>query len=321
MLKNSKSIYFIKRIFTFVDEKTKLDMIKYNKNLQNIMDINLTNYKFYSKRYIIFEKNGKGKEYSGFDDSLLFEGEYLNGKRHGKGKEYYYKDTLRYEGEYLNGEKNGKGKEYNIYDGKIKFEGEYLNGEKWNGNGYNNNKIIYSLKDGKGYFKEYNYGDKLEFEGEYLNGKRNGKGKEYDILDGKLEFEGEYLNGKRDGKGKEYYDSIIIYEGEYIDGLRNGKGKEYNDEGKLIFEGDYLYNIKIKGKEYVNGILEYKGEYLYATKWNGKGYDENGNIAYELIKGKGKFKEYYKGKLMFEGELLDGKKMEKEKNMIILMVN
>ena len=41
----------------------------------------------------------------------------------------------------------------------------------------------------------------------------------------------------------------------------------------------------------------------------------------EKEKNNGILKEYYKGKLMFEGELLDGKKMEKEKNMIILMVN
>ena len=45
---------------------------------------------------------------------LIFEGEYLNGKRNGKGKEYYYFDgKLKFEGEYLNGERNGKGKEYN----------------------------------------------------------------------------------------------------------------------------------------------------------------------------------------------------------------
>ena len=36
---------------------------------------------------------------------------------------------LEFEGEYLNGERNGKGKEY--YDnGKLIFEGEYLNGEE-----------------------------------------------------------------------------------------------------------------------------------------------------------------------------------------------
>ena len=81
MLENSKSIYFIKKLFTFVDEKTKLDIIKYNKNMQNIMDINLINYKFYSGKYIMYEENGKGKEYNGDDDRLEFEGEYSNGKR------------------------------------------------------------------------------------------------------------------------------------------------------------------------------------------------------------------------------------------------
>ena len=30
-----------------------------------------------------------------------FEGEYLNGKRHGKGKEYYDNGKLKFEGEYL----------------------------------------------------------------------------------------------------------------------------------------------------------------------------------------------------------------------------
>ena len=47
------------------------------------------------------------------------------------------------------------------------------------------------------YSKEYDDSyDYLIFEGHYLNGKRNGKGKEYNILNGKT-FEGEYLNGKR----------------------------------------------------------------------------------------------------------------------------
>ena len=71
MLKKSKSIYFIKRLFTFVDEKNKLDIIKYNKNMQNILDISLINYKFFSDRYIIFEKNGKGKEYNNYNDTLI----------------------------------------------------------------------------------------------------------------------------------------------------------------------------------------------------------------------------------------------------------
>ena len=34
-----------------------------------------------------------------------------------------------FEGEYLNGKRNGKGKEYD-FNGKLKFEGEFLNGTK-----------------------------------------------------------------------------------------------------------------------------------------------------------------------------------------------
>ena len=34
---------------------------------------------------------------------LISEGEYLNGKRNGKGKEYYDNGDLKFEGEYLNG--------------------------------------------------------------------------------------------------------------------------------------------------------------------------------------------------------------------------
>ena len=37
--------------------------------------------------------------------AFKYKGEYLNGKRHGKGKEYDYDDTLIFEGEYINGKK------------------------------------------------------------------------------------------------------------------------------------------------------------------------------------------------------------------------
>ena len=36
---------------------------------------------------------------------MIFEGEYYNGKRNGKGKEYYDNGKLKYKGEYLNGKR------------------------------------------------------------------------------------------------------------------------------------------------------------------------------------------------------------------------
>ena len=43
---------------------------------------------------------------------MIYEGEYLNGKKNGKVKEYCG-GHLCFEGEYINGKKNGKGKEFN----------------------------------------------------------------------------------------------------------------------------------------------------------------------------------------------------------------
>ena len=200
MLINIKSSFFIKILFSYFHEKEKLKTVKYNKLLQNILGINIINYQIFSRKYIIYESNGIGKEYN-------------------------------------------------------------------------------------------SYHDRLEFEGEYKNGERNGKGREYNY-EGHLLFKGEYKNGKRNGKGSEYY---------------------YND-GKIKFEGEYLYNFLFKGKLYINETLEYEGEFLFNRKYNGKWYDKNGNIIYELINGKGKVKKYdFVGKLLFVGEYFNGKKHGKGK--------
>ena len=83
------------------------------------------------KGNIIYELiNGKGKirEYNDYNAKLIFEGEYLNGKRNGKGKEFFNNGKIMYEGEYFNGERK-KGKEYYNY-GKTIDEVEYINDKK-----------------------------------------------------------------------------------------------------------------------------------------------------------------------------------------------
>ena len=123
MLQNIKSSYFIKLIYTFVEEVQKLKLVRYNKSMQKNLDLSIINYKFFKGNYIIYESNGIGKEYKGYDDTLIFEGEYLNGRRNGKGNEYYHDGLLYFEGEYLNDKRNGKGKEFD-YKGNIIYEGE-----------------------------------------------------------------------------------------------------------------------------------------------------------------------------------------------------
>ena len=112
--------------------------------------------------------------------------------------------------------------------------------------------------------------------GIYKIGEKDGKGKEYDF-DNKLLFEGEYKNGKKNGKGKEYtYDTDekqnhfieFTFEGEYLNGKKNGKGKIYNSNNNIIFDGEFKNGYQLLGK----------------------GYDNDGNIIYEINNkiGKGK---------------------------------
>ena len=65
-------------------------------------------------KYII--NNGKGNtiefNFYGIHGLRKYEGEYSDGEKNGKGKEYDYNDKLIYEGEFLNGYRNGNGKEY-----------------------------------------------------------------------------------------------------------------------------------------------------------------------------------------------------------------
>ena len=72
MLKKIRTYYFIRIIFSFIDEKQKLKLIKYNKSYQENMNISLINYKIFSGKYIIYEQNGKGKEYD-YKGNLIYD--------------------------------------------------------------------------------------------------------------------------------------------------------------------------------------------------------------------------------------------------------
>ena len=95
--------------------------------------------------YKLINGNGKVQEYKG--NQLKFEGEYLNGLKNGKGKEFFEKgefhihfkdnnndiyitEKLILEGEYINGLLNGIGKCYRE-NGTLALEIKFLNGQNF----------------------------------------------------------------------------------------------------------------------------------------------------------------------------------------------
>ena len=373
MWEKIRSNIILKKIFYLIDLKTELIIIIYNKKIQRKLGLNLNDYKRCSGKYKE-ENDGKAKIYNSYNNRLLFEGEYSNGRKNGKGKEYNEEGKLLFEGEYLNdkkwrgeekiydkdrgiiifeyeitnGKREGKFKKYDKYTERKIFSGKLINGEIKEGiecdtNGWPFYEGQYSngQRNGTGILY-YEKSKTIKYEGEFLNGNKHGKGIEYN-LEHNLKYEGEFLNDKRNGMGKEYIkknkdyyckDYILIFEGIYFDNHRK-KGKEYYKNNKLKFEGEYLFDKEISGKIYDfdgniifelnnnngmfynrdDGIRIYIGQNLKEKikneKINGMEYDSQGRF---LFKGKykyerkweGKFKTYYKDKLAFEGEYLNG---------------
>ncbi len=178
-------------------------------------------------------------------------------------------------------------------------------------NNYKNESGKYRIIEKDGICKEYTLnGNKLIFEGEFKNGKKNGKAKEFDSYNGKVLFEGIYLNGKRNGKGKkyDYINGNLIFDGTYLNGEKNGKGKEYYNDGNLEYEGEFLNGFRIEGKGYNRD-----GKLIFELERNGKGkeYYIDGNLKFEgdFLNGEknGKGKYYHRnGKIKLEGEFEDG---------------
>ena len=346
MLDKVSSLYIIKMILAHLKEKTKLKLVRYNKLFQGKININIVNYKEKSGRYIIYESKKKGKEYDSYTDILIYEGEYLNELKNGKGKEYYSNGQLKFEGEYLKGKRNGEGREYD--HGGLIFEGTYINGIK-NGIGkefyskgislfnINNTYEHQKFMDKKDFYSK----NQLKFYGLYKNGKK-WSGIWFDIFNN-------ILYELKDGKGlvKEYNEhNSLLFDGQYDNGEKNGIGKEYTPNGTLLFEGVYLNGKKWNGDSFpsnthTNGLQIKDGEGLFIEydiqnniinesfyingERNGNGKEiipvnnegnfitlEERNVIFEgeylNNKRNGEGKEYINSRLVFKGKYLNGEK-------------
>ena len=248
-----------------------------------------------------------------------YEGEFLNGIRHGKGK--LILSEACYEGDFSNNMMHGKGK-YTWDSGQF-YEGDFVNGN-FQGEG------IMTFPDGdfkQGIWADDQFvsgivkitlDDNRFYEGEWVDGERNGKGiTTYTNGDfrqgiwaddkfvsgmGKIVndngscYEGELVDGKRNGKGKYTWDSGQFYEGDFVNGNFNGEGIKSYPNGDY-FKGVWRNNVFVSGvgKRVSDTGDCYEGEY-YEGKYNGEGIYSKPNGDYrkgiwkngEMIEGKWK---------------------------------
>lgn len=139
--------------------------------------------------------------------TIRYKGNFKNDIQDGYGREENQEDNTVYEGEFKDGVKCGKGKlTYN--DGTV-YEGEFSD-NVIHGNGImkfaNGREYEGEFKEGtingKGVFK---WEDGCKYVGEYLNGQKHGHGIFY--WNDNQYYDGMWMNGKQHGDGSYYLDS------------------------------------------------------------------------------------------------------------------
>ena len=106
-LEKLKSDYFIQKLFDYIYKRKSLEIIKYNKSVQKRINININNYKEYSKIYssIEIEIKPEKNEYSRFINIDEYEEEYYH---------IYYNDNKKEEIKRTYLHKNDKVSKINI---------------------------------------------------------------------------------------------------------------------------------------------------------------------------------------------------------------
>lgn len=171
-------------------------------------------------------KNGNG--FLRTKDEIQYEGGFKNGKFHGFGDYYDFKNKYSYKGNWANGKKNGFGIEED-YANNTKYEGQWKNDE-FNGQG----KFVWKDE------LDVNY---EEYEGDWKNKKRTGKGT-YKWKNGDT-YQGYFFENQLHGEGKLVWFSGGYYEGEFAYDNFNGVGELHHADGTIekgIFKDDTLFD-------------------------------------------------------------------------------
>ncbi|EGR30444.1 IQ calmodulin-binding motif family protein, putative [Ichthyophthirius multifiliis] len=211
----------------------------------------------------------------------VYKGQWLNGKRHGRGIQFW-QDGSVYQGEWENDKANGNGRlihaDGDYYEGqwiddKAQGKGKFvhIDGHQYQGD------WIEDLQHGYGIEEQKNF----IYEGQFVNGLKHIKGKLTWKQDGSY-YEGQFENGIIQGFGTYYYQNGKKYVGNWRYSKMNGYGELYYPN-KKIYKGNFENDQK-----FGQGEMIYPDGKIYIGQWrNNKQNGEGIVITTDGRKGKG----------------------------------
>ena len=135
------------------------------------------------------------------EEHIVYEGDFVNGKKHGVGMLYYFNGECQYSGEFRDGLEHGKG---HFYDpsGAKRYNGDYQFGKEW----------------GTGVW--FHAGTKQpEYKGEWEQGVPHGTGTLF-LEDGQKRYYGGWVKGEFHGTGELYNrKGKVTWRGQFKDGV------------------------------------------------------------------------------------------------------
>lgn len=177
-----------------------------------------------------------------FPNQDVYEGNWKNGRMHGKGllRRRALKDM--YEGQWFLGQRSGKGM-YHSATFQIFYTGSWMDNKR-HGNG--------QLLELEGLYTGHFHDNQIHGYGEYV------------YRDG-FTYKGEWVHGLFDGTGTYIHSNSIKYEGSWRHGYEHGKGTcSYANSGEM-YSGDWCYGVRHGSGTYLTADFQYDGEWRYGT--------------------------------------------------------
>lgn len=226
------------------------DFLQTSKNLPISEPRKLENQATYIGQWLNGQKHGRGKQI--WPDGSFYEGYWYQNQAHGKGRLIHCQGTV-YEGYWALDQAHGQGLYFTVegsfYQGSWYEDKQHGFGvEKWGSGASYEGDYFMGMKHGKGTFK---WEDGSWYQGEFQENLIQGKGK-YQWNDGR-EYDGEWMGNKMHGKGVFKWPDGRIYSGNYEHDEKNGIGVFFWPDGSLYkgfwMEGNQHGRGKFIGKD------------------------------------------------------------------------